>query len=309
MPALLLATLVVVTSLEAKGVDSIEWRDRAAWNCAQTIAVRPFVMRGSEGDASAPEEAMAYLVSELASRLVGHGGITRVWLASSDQPLGADVVLTGVFVAVGPVKREGRSRFGGNNATSKCSVHLRAFRADEQTPLFELSAAREEPLTTLDATGLASIEWVVSDIANELLRKRGTCDASAVMPVTPKPFVRAPVVVVPPAPAATAIAPVAAPPLSAIPAAPIARVPAPARTTPTAPSAPLDVTVTIDSNVADAEVTIDGHFAGNAPIAAYRLAAGTHTIAVAARGYTSWQGELTVTSGSVTRVKAFLTKP
>jgi hypothetical protein len=285
---LLVALLATATSLQAKGIESIEWRDRAAWNCATTIAVRPFVQRGGEGNADAPDEAMAYFVSELSARLAGHNGITKVALAPPDQPLGAaDLVLTGVFVTLGPVKHEGRVLFGSATPTSKCSLHLRAYRADEESPVFELSATREEPITNLDPTGLASIESVATDIAGELLRKRGTCDASVVTPVVAKPFVPPP----PPPPVVATPAPV--PALPPVPAA----------------DAPLDVTVTIESNVPDAEVTIDGHFAGNTPIPAYRLPSGTHTIDVTSPGYATWHRELTVTSGSVTRVKAVLGKP
>jgi hypothetical protein len=285
---LLVALLAAATSLQAKGIESIEWRDRAAWNCATTIAIRPFVQRGGEGNANAPDESMAYFVSELAAHLVGHNGITKVALAPRDQPLGAaDLVFTGVFVTLGPVKHEGRAIFGSATPTSKCSLHLRAYRADEETPVFELSATREEPITNLDPTGVASIEAVATDIANELLRKRGSCDARVVAPVAAKPFVPPPPPpVVAPPPPPTRVAPI--PVLSA--------------------QAPLDVTVAIESNVPDAEVTIDGHFAGNAPVPAYRLPSGTHTLDVTAPGYTTWHCELTVTSGSVTRVKAMLGK-
>jgi hypothetical protein len=288
---LLLALLAAASSLQAKGIESIEWRDRAAWNCATTIAVRPFVQRGGEGNANAPDESMAYFVSELAAHLVGHNGITKVALAPPDQPIAADLVLTGVFVTLGPVQHQGRAIFGNATPTSKCSLHLRAYRADEESPVFELSATREEPLSNLDPTGLASIESVATDIAGELLRKRGACDASGLALVVAKPYVPPPPVVVPPAPAPVVPAPVAIASPAVAPA-----------------SSALDVTVTIESNVPDAEVTIDGHFAGNTPIPAYHLPSGTHTINVTAPGYTTWHRELTVTSGSVTRVKAMLGK-
>ena len=70
------------------------------------------------------------------------------------------------------------------------------------------------------------------------------------------------------------------------------------------PAAPGEVA--ISSNIPNAEVSVDGKFVGNAPLSALRLAGGTHTIEVTAKGYSSWKRELTVIPGASTRVVAEL---
>lgn len=64
--------------------------------------------------------------------------------------------------------------------------------------------------------------------------------------------------------------------------------------------------VAILSNVANADVFIDGKFIGNAPIGVLKLTPGTHVFEVRARGYASWNREVTVVQGSATRVVADL---
>ena len=130
-----------------------------------------------------------------------------------------------------------------------------------------------------DDNGLSSIEAVAADITRELLRNRGKCQALPAPPAVPRPA--APAAVRPP-------------------------VPAPPAAVPPAGSAIDTATVAIESNVADADVSVDAKFAGNAPIASLALSSGSHTIAVSAAGYGTWQRELTVTAGSTTRVKATL---
>ena len=66
--------------------------------------------------------------------------------------------------------------------------------------------------------------------------------------------------------------------------------------------------ITIEASVTNADVHIDGKFVGNAPLQAYKLAPGDHSIEVSAPGYASWQKTLTVTSGSPARVIATLTQ-
>jgi hypothetical protein len=54
-----------------------------------------------------------------------------------------------------------------------------------------------------------------------------------------------------------------------------------------------------------ADISVDGSFAGNTP-SALALAAGKHTITVAAKGYRNWEKEITINAGSEITLKATL---
>lgn len=65
--------------------------------------------------------------------------------------------------------------------------------------------------------------------------------------------------------------------------------------------------VTVDSTPQGAEVTVDGAFTGNAP-SALSLRTGKHTISVVQAGYKTWSRELSVFSGSESKLNATLSK-
>jgi hypothetical protein len=315
--AMILVLFSTASVLEARGPD-VDWSDRAAWNCARTVAIRPFPIRPNSARIPAGD-AVPYFASELLASLNRRGGIEKVFVAKGEEPVTADVILTGTFLDLGVQRRPVGLSFGA--LTSICSVSIRAFRSDGETPVFTIEASRELRLEEGDETGMGTMDAVAKDIAHELLKNRQACVAGDLHPLVP-PGTAASVAAAPPTPVVTApVAPSPAPAVvSAAPdAPPVAASGTPSDAPVAQPVAPMppvthaeakeNATTSIESNVPNADVFVDGKFIGNAPIATYMLTPGAHLIEVKARGYIAWSRELNVTRGSVTRVMASLVRP
>ena len=67
-----------------------------------------------------------------------------------------------------------------------------------------------------------------------------------------------------------------------------------------------DGEIEVASDVENADVVVDGKFVGNTPIAALKLAPGTHVFEVSSAGYGTWKREVTLGSGSRVRIVAEL---
>ncbi len=175
-------------SLLAKSLDRINWADRAAWNCAKTIAVKPFGLSGEFKGPKSQDEYMKYFVGRLAAALVRPGGIEKVFLVNKgDPPMESDVIITGDFLELSVGSRAARFWVGFGAGTAKCEVRIRAYRPDERTPLFDLEHGRVSPFSLSGDANLGDIEAVVGDIGEELLRQKSTCDPAAVHPLEAPP--------------------------------------------------------------------------------------------------------------------------
>lgn len=194
--ALIVLGLLVSTTISAKTLDRINWLDHPAWNCVKSVAVRTFPVSGEFKGEKSQDEYMRYFVARLSAALVRPGGIESVTLVKEGESTTADAVLTGEFVELSAGSRAARFWVGFGAGTAKCEVHIRGYRGDERTQIFDLEHARIAPFSLSGDANMGDIEAVVSDIGEELLRRRAGCDPALVKPAAP---------VIPPAEKATAI--------------------------------------------------------------------------------------------------------
>jgi len=179
-----LGFVVIGNPLFAKSLDRMNWADRSAWSCVKTVAVKPFGIAGEFKGPKSQDEYMRYFVGRLSAALVRPGGIDKVFLVSKEEPAsGADAIVTGDFLELSVGSRAARFWVGFGAGTAKCEVRIRAYRADEHTPLFDLEHGRVSPFSLSGDANLGDIEAVVGDIGEELLRQHSTCDPSKVTPL------------------------------------------------------------------------------------------------------------------------------
>lgn len=175
---LLAAAVVLPSPLTAKALDSINWSDRAAWNCAKTVAVRPFPVTGEFKGPKSQEEYMRYFVSRLAAATVRPGGVEKIFLVAANEEVQADAVITGEFTELSVGSRAARFWVGFGAGTAKAEVRIQAFRSDERTPIFNLAHARIAPFSLSEDANIGDLDAVAADIGEELLRRREPCDPS-----------------------------------------------------------------------------------------------------------------------------------
>ena len=183
-----LVMFLSASTVLSKSLDRINWADRAAWSCVKAVAVRPFTIAGEFRGPKTQDEYMTYFVARLAGELVRPGGIERVVLIKKDEPSsGFDAVLTGDFLELSTGSRAARFWIGFGAGTAKCEVRIRGYRPDDRTAVFDLEHARVSPFSLSGDANLGDIEAVVSDIGEELLHQRGTCNPADMPPLSPPP--------------------------------------------------------------------------------------------------------------------------
>jgi hypothetical protein len=180
-----LIVILLAASASAKSLDRINWLDHPAWNCAKVIAVRPFPVSGEFKGEKSQDEYMRYFVARLSSALVRPGGIESVVLAKEGESPVADAVLTGDFVELSAGSRAARFWVGFGAGTAKCDVHIRGYRSDGRTEIFDLEHARITPFSLSGDANMGDIEAVVADIGEELSRGRAPCDPSLIKAALP----------------------------------------------------------------------------------------------------------------------------
>ena len=74
--------------------------------------------------------------------------------------------------------------------------------------------------------------------------------------------------------------------------------PPPASTAPSAPPAPVQASLVIDSTPSSADIEIDGAFVGNTP-STVSVATGSHQVTVKKKGFGEWTKSINVTGGTV----------
>jgi hypothetical protein len=180
-----LIVILLAASASAKSLDRINWLDHPAWNCAKVIAIRPFPVSGEFKGEKSQDEYMRYFVARLSAALVRPGGIESVVLAKEGESPVADAVLTGDFVELSAGSRAARFWVGFGAGTAKCDVHIRGYRSDGRTEIFDLEHARIAPFSLSGDANMGDIEAVVADIGEELLRGRTPCDPSLIKTALP----------------------------------------------------------------------------------------------------------------------------
>lgn len=181
--AVVVALVFVNADASAKSIDNVNWLDRAAWNCAKTIAVRPFSISGEFKGPKSQEEYMKLFVARLSNALVRPGGIEKVSLVTPDEPVMSDAVIAGEFLELSAGSRAARFWVGFGAGTAKTEVRIRAYRPDERTQILDLQHARIAPLSLSGDANIGNIDAVVADLGEELIKRRAACNPDEIRPV------------------------------------------------------------------------------------------------------------------------------
>lgn len=176
-----------VAPLGANTPEKLEIPNPDAWNCATTIAVKPFPVAGTFKGQQPREAYMRLLVDELRTLLVAAGVKEVTLLAPGGQP-GADATLAieGEFLELNTGSRAKRFWVGFGAGKSKCEVNMRGLTNPGRAPVFTVRHDRLSAMG-LDKDELAeNVVEVARDIGRALAQARGPCvSAQRVGPAEP----------------------------------------------------------------------------------------------------------------------------
>lgn len=172
-----LAGAVCASAASAAPLDMFELNDPARWNCARRIAIRPFTLTGAFRGKRPQTDYMRQFAEELAAAIVGRAGIEAVFLDETGRSADADARIEGRWLKLSTGSRAMRFWVGFGAGAAWCSLEMSAISVHGNHPIFHIVHERGS------AMGLAADELgqdvsaVVADVAEALVRSRGSCDS------------------------------------------------------------------------------------------------------------------------------------
>ena len=248
-----------------EGVDQLDWQDANAWTCAKTVAIHPPKVTG-EFKGKQPAAAYARRFADgLANVLRQRLGEESVVVVAGSEPVTADLIIEGEFVALTTGSRAARFWVGFGAGKSWADLRMRCKRSTTGTPVFTLRHERGSAMGLKEDEIMENVDEVTHDVSSALGHVAGACDQAT--------WNR-----------------------TGVPAGDQAPVPA------TAESRDSVVPVAIRTQPDGAEVYIDGGFVGTSPLEELHLKAGSHTLEIRKKGFQTWTKTLSVLPESPTRL-------